>query len=162
MLAKRFDERLNAGIPIREQIDVLDGGGNVPRQFTWIQADGNQEDFPRRHSRGGIERIAELALEVPTLGGGAAGETADKKVGQFDGTLDGARPILAGKQLGFIHPGLEAGLLHSCKEFASFGAILLGVGEENATAAVRLENDFVIFVELKTSHAINLDRSAFM
>ena len=78
--------------------------GDAFGNFARLQAHGDQERavLIEREEARAVERVTQLALELAPLGDRARGETRDEGVGVLDGTLNGARPVLAGQQLVLI------------------------------------------------------------
>jgi hypothetical protein len=76
------------------------------------------------------------------------GEAADKKIANFNSTLDCPGPVLARKKLFLIHPGLKAGFSQGGVKPFDFRTIFFRVRKEYPDAAVRLKNDSLL-IQLK-------------
>src|SRR5689334_8449546 len=87
--------------------------GDRAREAARAEPDRNHEHAVERDLARAVERVSDLRLEAAALADRIFGEAGDEEFGGFNGTLDRARPVLAGQQLAGVQPGSEAGGLQS-------------------------------------------------
>ncbi|MCS7024781.1 MAG: hypothetical protein NZV14_08255 [Bryobacteraceae bacterium] len=131
---------LEALIPIRKEIDVVNGISDGGWKAAIFQTDWDEKGVVEGLPLDAIERIAQLGLELSAFAYGAPRKQGNEVIGHRNCRLNAPGPILPGQQLFFIEPRVAAALFQFLEDSSRVRKVFLHISKKHFGFGERCEN----------------------